>query len=142
MLQIQFFLPLACLLAFAAGRVAAAPATGRLVVNIVEAQTSKPVACNVYLTANGKAIFAPNCPRWERDGSFACDGRFAVEAPAEKIEMTVERGPEWESCALTLECEAGTTKTFTVALTRWIDMNARGWFSGDLHVHRPVEDMP
>jgi len=107
----QLFLPLTVLLAFAACQVATAAEMGRLVVNIFETQTSRPIACNVYLTANGKALFAPGCPRWERDGSFACDGQFAVEAPEGKVEMTVERGPEWESCARTLECKAGTTTT-------------------------------
>src|SRR5262249_38660669 len=27
-------------------------------------------------------------------------------------------------------------------LKRWIDMSARGWYSGDMHCHRPLEDIP
>lgn len=42
-------------------------------------------------------------------------------------------------------------ETFTVSagqdvqrnfkIERWIDMEARGWYTGDLHVHRPAEVM-
>jgi len=116
--------------------------TGHLKVVATEPGTSRPLACNVYLAAGGKAIYAPGYPRWERDGGFSCDGRFAAEVPAGKVELLVERGPEWESRAETVEIVPEATRTVTIALTRWIDMNARGWYSGDLHVHRPVADMP
>ena len=102
----------------------------------------EPLPCRVHLTANGRPIYAPGCPRWERDADFCCDGRFRVEAPAGKVELLVERGPEWESHAETLEIEPGTTRTVEVRLSRWIDMNARGWYGGDLHVHRPLADLP
>jgi hypothetical protein len=98
--------------------------------------------CRVHLTAGGKPIYAPGFPRWERDADFCCDGRFSVEVPPGKIELLVERGPEWESHAETIEVQSGTTRTVEIALSRWIDMNARGWYSGDLHVHRPLADMP
>jgi len=102
----------------------------------------EPLPCRVQLSANDKPIYAPGCPRWERDADFCCDGKFTVEVPAAKIELLVERGPEWESHRETFEVAAATTRTVAVALSRWIDMNARGWYGGDLHVHRPPADMP
>jgi len=98
--------------------------------------------CRIHLASGGKPIYAPGFPRWERDADFCCDGKFTVEVPAGKIELLVERGPEWESHAETLDMEAGTTRTIEIALSRWMDMNGRGWYSGDLHVHRPLADMP
>jgi len=29
----------------------------------------------------------------------------------------------------------------TVRLRRWVDMRDRGWFSGDMHVHRGLASM-
>jgi len=128
----------------------AARGSARLSVTISEgSQPLKPaqsegalLPCRIHLSANGQPVYAPGCPRWERDRHFCCEGRFSVAVPAGKIELLVERGPEWESHRETFDVEAETTKTVTVALSRWMDMNARGWFSGDLHVHRPLADLP
>lgn len=115
---------------------------GHLEVTVTEGANGKPMPCRVHLTANGKPVYAPGCPRWERDLSFCCNGRFAVDVPAGAVEMALEKGPEWQSRTETLQVGAGETRSIKRSLSRWTDMNAAGWFSGDLHVHRAPGDMP
>ena len=120
----------------------AATAVGRLSVTVTDGKSNALLPCRVHLTAGGKVIYAPGCPRYERDADFCCDGRFEVDVPAGPVEMLLEKGPEWPSRAETLNLPAATTTTLERTLERWIDMNAEGWFSGDLHVHRPPADVP
>ena len=55
--------------------------------------------------------------------------------------MTVERGKEYSP--LIRELEVGRESTsIELPLRRWVDMAARGWFSGDTHVHRPLAELP
>ena len=58
-----------------------------------------------------------------------------------KYTLEIERGPEYELFSETFTLEAGATKKFAVELKRIANMPAEGWWPGDLHVHRPVEDI-
>ena len=116
-------------------------ATGRLVVAVTEPGGGH-VPCRVHLTVNGKPLYAEGLPRFERDPHFVCPGRFEVAVPAGKGQLRIERGPEYLAFTTDFELQPGQTLQLPVELSRWIDMNDRGWFSGDLHVHRPVAYMP
>ncbi|MHC4177444.1 MAG: CehA/McbA family metallohydrolase, partial [Planctomycetota bacterium] len=48
---------------------------------------------------------------------------------------------EYERYSGTFELAASQDKSISVRLKRIADLATRGWYSGDLHVHRPVEDM-
>ncbi len=135
---------LLCLLLVAAVRfaLAADAPTGRLEVRVSEKGADDALPCRVHLSAAGKGVYAPGLPRFERDGHFCCPGTFAVDLPAGRASLRIERGGEYEPFVAEPVIEAGTTCRQTVRLRRWIDMNARGFYSGDLHVHRAVKDMP
>jgi hypothetical protein len=98
-------------------------AAGRLVVSVTEEGGTGPLPCRVHLAAGRRPIYAGRLPRFERDRHFCCPGEFAVDVPGGKVSLRVERGPEY--VPFTAELQVG-----------------RGWYSGDLHVHRPVGDMP
>src|SRR5262249_2054014 len=55
---------------------------------------------------------------------------------------TVERGPEYRRASGSVEAVGGKVQENEAVLSRLIDLAARGWYSGETHVHRPVEDMP
>jgi len=134
---------LAALLAVATACAAGAPepGTGRLVVSVSE-PGGGPLPCRVHLTIGGKPAYAEGLPRFERDPHFCCPGRFELAVPAGKGRLRIERGPEYIPFTTELEVKAGQARQLPVGLSRWVDMNDRGWFSGDLHVHRPVAYMP
>jgi hypothetical protein len=64
---------------------------------------------------------------------------FRVELPPGRYTVTVERGKEYRPLVQRVEVGAGPV-ALRLPLHRWVDMAARGWYSGDTHVHRtPAE---
>lgn len=66
---------------------------------------------------------------------------FEATLPPGTYLLTAERGKEYLSTTRTVIVGEGTSEV-NLALRRWEDMNKRGWFSGETHVHRPVRDLP
>ncbi|HPO10894.1 MAG TPA: hypothetical protein PLZ55_19605, partial [bacterium] len=73
--------------------------------------------------------------------SFVCRGEAVLQVPAEAGHLTVEvcRGPEYRIAQRSFN--PAKTDTVTLELERWIDMAARGWWSGEFHIHRPIAQM-
>jgi len=81
----------------------------------------------------------PNGRRWYL-GSFVAKEPSLLEVPAGDYTIVVERGPEYERFEETVALTDAQPVELTVNLQKWIDMNALGWYSGDFHIHRTVED--
>ncbi len=113
---------------------------GRVEIVVTDKATGKPAACRVHLKdAAGKAQKAGKLPFWH--DHFVCPGEAAVDLPPGRYTVEVERGPEHSIHAEAFTVEAGGTKKLAVELKRLADLPAAGWWPGDLHVHRPVEDV-
>lgn len=68
---------------------------------------------------------------------------FEVDLPPGKYLFTVERGHEYYADQqLVVIPETGDLPPVELKLERWIDMAARGWYSGDTHLHRKLEEVP
>ena len=65
---------------------------------------------------------------------YRADGE-TIRLPAGEFTITCGRGPEYvpETRTVSIERSAGTA--FDFQLRRWIDPPARGWYSGDHHIH-------
>jgi hypothetical protein len=97
--------------------------------------------CRVHLTnEKGQPQRAGELPFW-RD-HFVCPGDAEIELPAGKYEFTIERGPEYQRHIGLFTLEESEDKRVEVGLERAADLANEGWYSGDLHVHRAIEDMP
>jgi hypothetical protein len=64
---------------------------------------------------------------------FYADDSFAVELPPGRARMRVSGGLETIPQMVTVDADAAAE--VTVSIPHWIDMAARGWYSGDSHVH-------
>jgi hypothetical protein len=73
---------------------------------------------------------------------FVTKGNFEIDLPAGIYTLLAERGPEYRPFQETVRGRAGDELTVKVSLARWIRMNNRGWYSGDLHNHRRPDDVP
>lgn len=73
-------------------------------------------------------------------GSFVAKGGFEINVSPGRYRVVVERGLEYERIVHTTEVKE--RETVTLQPRRWANMRARGWWSGDLHVHRPMDDVP
>ncbi len=68
---------------------------------------------------------------------------FEVDLAPGKYTFTAERGHEYYSAVQPITVpETGDVLTVELKIDRWIDMAERGWYSGDTHLHRKLEDMP
>ena len=79
--------------------------------------------------------FAPRA--WPSTGRFVfyIDGEYEADIPVGNYTLAVSKGPEYRLNAHDVVITAGETITIKSRLKRWIDMPARGWFSGDGHIH-------
>lgn len=71
---------------------------------------------------------------------FAFPGRATLKVPPARYSYRIERGPEFTPVTGTFVASSETA-TVKVQLKRIADMAQRGWFSGDLHIHRKFEDI-
>lgn len=96
--------------------------------------------CRIHVSdEDGKPVLAKGLPAW-RD-HFVCEGKATLSIPNGNYRYVVERGKEFSPENGSFEIENADARV-TVTLRRAIDMAARGWYSGELHVHRAVEEIP
>ncbi|HBY61590.1 MAG TPA: hypothetical protein DEH78_17345 [Solibacterales bacterium] len=73
---------------------------------------------------------------------FVTPAGFTVSLPPGRYKLAAERGPEFRPFRATVDGAPSGNISIAVHLPRWIAMNRRGWYSGDLHNHRRPEEMP
>ncbi len=122
---------------------------------IVDADTGKPIAARVYIEDSSGSPYFPR--------SAAADGRavpyqkvrqgssenhtslsahpFVIDLPAGEYDITVERGKEYFTASRQVSI-AVEPVSVRLELTRFVDMSERGWYSGETHVHRELEELP
>jgi hypothetical protein len=105
---------------------------------ILDRATNQPIPCRVHLKdAAGKPVKAPGLPFWF--DHFVCHGSVQLLLEPGKYTIEVERGPEYSRITDTIEFQ--NKRRLTYELRRQVAMAKEGWWSGELHVHRPVEDI-
>jgi hypothetical protein len=127
----------------------------RLAGKVVDSDTGKPLPARIYIRGEDGTWYFPKSA--DKNGS-AVEYRktrgesiemhttlsahpFTIHLPAGTYTITVERGKEYHPATRTVIVKEG-TQNLTVELNRWIDMASRGWYSGDTHVHRTMEELP
>jgi hypothetical protein len=120
---------------------------GRLRVSVVDAATGRPTPARVSVTGPDGRSFAPDdawrhaddaFDRSERKfeyGYFHTAGTSELTVPAGHVNVEVTRGLEYRIARRDVAVAPGGTQTVEVRLERLDDLPARGWHSGDLHVH-------
>lgn len=125
---------------------------------VVDADSGRPLACRVYVQGEDGTWYFP-----ESEASVGSAVRyrksvarnpssvemhttlsahpFVVRLPAGRYRLTVERGKEYHPQAHEVVVSRDPVRV-SFRLSRWIDMAARGWYSGDTHVHRPPAELP
>ena len=80
---------------------------------------------------------APGLVPWPVDNfsSFYIDGVYRAALPVGQYELFVSKGPEYRITRQRFDVQKNKTETIEVALERWDDLPAKGWYSGDTHIH-------
>jgi TolB protein len=113
--------------------------TGRVIVRVA-GPDGKPMPARVYVDASDKRHYTPD------DGFhrsmmvfdrhyFHTDGESIVDLPAGPARLEAVRGFEYTPAAVTVDVKPGGSHVATLRLERLADLPARGWYSGDGHVH-------
>lgn len=72
--------------------------------------------------------------------SFYVDGRYEAKLPAGRYELVATHGPEYRAWRGEVEVRGGAVTQASVALVRYADLPANGWYSGDVHLHATRAD--
>ena len=113
----------------------------------IAAGEKRSTPCRFHITnADGKAITKPTSPQRDplffyRD-HFVCEGVGTLVLPAGHYTYAVERGPEYRNLTGSFDITAEQLTRLDLTLKRWIDLERQGWYSGDTHIHRPLEQIP
>ena len=113
--------------------------TGNIRVRVSDA-SGKRLPSRIYLQgSDGRSYFPdgsyPRVVSVTEDYYFHTDGSFSVTLPVGGADLEVWRGFEYEPVQRSVDVRAGEWTTVEVELSRWIDMAADGWYSGDNHIH-------
>ncbi|MEO6188730.1 MAG: CehA/McbA family metallohydrolase [Ginsengibacter sp.] len=82
----------------------------------------------------------PSLPYWREPIMYQTSGDFSIKLTPGKWRISLEHGSEFLPISedFTVPRNVGElTKTYT--FQRWINLPARGWYSGDVHVHHPTD---
>lgn len=107
---------------------------------VLDAGTDQPVPCRIHLKdAAGHPVQPPGWPCW-RD-HFVYGGAATLELAPGAYSYEIDRGPEYLLTTGTLSVAENSPPSVTSRLRRLAAMASEGWWSGELHVHRPVADI-
>jgi Tol biopolymer transport system component len=121
--------------------------TGRLRLTVVDAASGRPVPARVSVSGPDGRTFAPDDAwRYADDGVDHAERRFEysyfhttgtsdLTVPEGTLSVEITRGPEYQVARRSVKVAAGSTQPLRVTIRRLTDLAARGWWSGDLHVH-------
>ncbi|MEL6105238.1 MAG: CehA/McbA family metallohydrolase [Planctomycetota bacterium] len=103
-------------------------------------QNEEVICCRVHLRdSTGKAVRVDGQPFWH--DHLVCSGRVSVPVLPGDYRWQIERGPEHARASGSISLVAGQQTALNVRLPRIASLRDAGWFSGDLHVHRPASEI-
>jgi hypothetical protein len=112
----------------------------QLRISVVDKATGKPLACRMHVKKqNGRPWFPKKVPAW--DDHFVTTGRVTLQLPLGNYSFELERGLEYPVIRGSFSIGQNADDSQTIQLTRFTDLAAQGWWSGDLDVRRPVQDI-
>jgi len=79
----------------------------------------------------------PSIPYWKEPVIYQTSGDFLIDLPAGRYRIGASHGMEFVPVAELFEVSGRGELEQTLRFERWIDLPARGWWSGDVHVHHP-----
>jgi hypothetical protein len=111
--------------------------TGRLRLEVRDADTGEPITARLSVTAaNGKFQFPLGALYRLNQGAGTFYARSAeLELPAGRCTVEALHGLEYLAVKAEIEIAAGQTRYLPLSMERWVNMPERGWFSGENHIH-------
>lgn len=129
---------LAAMACFCLIRGAPAAGEGELELTAIDKATGEQIAVRLHLTdRRGRPVIPRRTVSWK--DHFVFDGKIKLELKPGGYKFVAERGPEYKVSSGHFMIERRAEDSHTIEMERFADMKSHGWWSGELHVHRPVE---
>ena len=106
----------------------------------IQNEDGQSLPCRIHLfDPDGKPKRAAGLPFW-RD-HFVCSGAAKLELPVGRYRYEIERGPEYERLKGEVAVNDESPKLVRLTLKRIVNLRGEGWYSADLHIHRPLSQI-
>ena len=113
---------------------------GQIEITAIDKETQQPIAVRMHLkNAAGRPVIPPRTVSWK--DHFVFDGRILLELRPGNYTFEMERGPEYRIRRGHFTIQRRADDRHAVVMERFVDMKQEGWWSGDLHVHRPPDQI-
>jgi hypothetical protein len=129
--------------------------SGKLKISVLDVAANELAHCRINVVGPDGNYYEPDersNPLWawslQRKGNrlgkgpfryygwfFYCDGTCEVNVPPGDVRIEVWKGFEFEPVGTIVSVAAGETTEARLGLSRTADWAARGWHSGDTHIH-------
>ena len=107
---------------------------------IVDSESKEQIPARIHLwNSKGVAVRAVGMPFFH--DHFVCAGKVRLRLNADRYQFEIERGPEYRIHRGFFTMLPGAREQKIIPLKRFVDMKKEGWWSGDLHIHRKLEDI-
>ena len=90
--------------------------------------------------SQGATVAPPGLPHWR--GHVATGGPVLLKLPVGRYRYRIERGPEQGRASGEWHVTPDFDSDVTITLPTIKDLTSQGWYSADLHIHRPIADVP
>ena len=113
---------------------------GEIRLTILDDATGQPVPARIHLLDQDSKPQRPaGFPYWA--DHFVCGGTATLNLADGNYTYTVERGPEFNAASGKFEVRAGQTENLSARLRRIVNLAGEGWYGGETHVHRGLQDV-
>lgn len=97
--------------------------------------------CRIHLRDSvGEPVRPQGVTAW--DDHFVCAGQTSIVLEPGTYHVELERGPEYVPIVKDIEITEDGPNEIVAQLARLTNLRDAGWYSGDMHVHRPIDDVP
>ncbi len=112
-----------------------------LEIRVLDDDTGQPIPARMHLKdERGKPVKPPGTIYWY--DHFVIPGVAVLELRPGRYTFEMERGPEYRVRSGQFTLGQGDADSHEVRMSRFVNMKDEGWWSGDLHIHRPPADIP
>ena len=111
-----------------------------LTILVRDADSGEPIAVRMHLyDPRGRPRKVPGAPFWK--DHFCFQGKIVLRLSPGTYQFVMERGPEYRVRTGHFVMRSGAADNKVIEMQRFVDMKKEGWWSGDLHIHRSLEDI-
>jgi len=115
---------------------------GKLTITTLDEKTGNRIPVRMELRdARGRAVRVKSKEVVSHGEYFVFDGEVTLELKKGAYQFLIEAGPEYQTRPGHFTIERHAEDDSEVVLKRQVDMQAEGWWAGDLDVHQRGEDI-